>query len=103
MISASAWLKTDSGSAPVATALTSPQPLSGLHAGPGMPLTCRAPGSEHCAGRCPSAQVSPVGSPKASASTGGPGCTGSLSPKKYGTSASCAAPCVIEAVLWIDG
>src|SRR5205085_12396164 len=102
-MSASAWLKTESGSAPVATALTSPQPSSGLHSGPGMPLTCRAPLAEQSAGRWPTAQVSPVGSPKASASTGGPGCSGSVSEKKYGTKDSWAEPCVIAAVLWIDG
>ena len=65
---ASAWLNTDSGTEPLATACTSVQPVAG-QPGPGTPATWTAPGAEQDSALPEaSAQVSPV----ASNADGGP-------------------------------
>src|ERR1700691_5143238 len=58
---ARAWLNTDSGTEPLATAWTRVQPVAG-QPGPGTPATCTAPGTaQDSAVPDASAQVSPVG------------------------------------------
>src|SRR5450755_5110968 len=95
---ARAWLNTDSGTVPLATAWTSVQPAGGQPA-PGIPPTCRAPGVAHdSAVPEASAQVSPVASVLCDA------LRVLLALKKpAAVGCSWSSPCPIAAVLCVAG